>query len=135
LPYEDDVQRSEAMVAIILHFLMTRGIQSGGVGIRELNTSEELKAFFPACMSWLKAEGLIRFSRVKQYSGLGFVFFDPCLTSRGFALMDARFDYGNRKLTIGQAVEEVSEGGNSFSKLGDFVGGILGGLTKSLGSS
>jgi hypothetical protein len=123
------------MVAIILHFLMTRGIQTGGVGINDLDASEELKKFFPACMSWLKAEGLIRFNHAKRYSDIGFVYFDPSLTSRGFAVMGTNFEYANRKLTIGQAVEEVSQGGTSFSKFGDFVGGILGGLTKSLGSS
>ena len=133
--YENDLQRSEAMVAIILGLLLERGIRSDGVSFRDLKAETELQSFFVPCMRWLKAESLIRYTTEKEYGhDKGVVFFDPCLTSRGFAVMGDKFVIANRDISVGQAVKEISKDGASFSRLGDFFGGVLGGFTKSMGS-
>ncbi len=135
MAYENDLQRSEATVAIILGFLLGRGIQSGGLFFKELQADEGLRPFFAPCMRWLRGEGLVRYRDEKEYGGeVGIAFFDPCLTSRGFAVMGERLRLGDRDISVGQAVKEVSEDGVSFSRVGDFFGGVLGGFTKSMGS-
>jgi hypothetical protein len=97
---------------------------------------EEVLATFADCLHWMKDEGLIRVSQFQEYDG-GYYFNGVQLTSTGIALI--RTDPHDDELG-GSIEKRVTEskggdlGSSIYTKIGEFVGSALGGLTKSLGS-
>ena len=134
----NNTEKSELVIARILHFLMERGIQEGLVEFSELNLDEELADFFFPCFVWLEREGLVTSHKVDRYSSnktrAGGHIVNPSLTSHGYAVLGGIIVIGDQSYSASEAVAQVSEKGRSYSGIGDFFGGLLGGLTKSLGS-
>ena len=83
---------------------------------------------------WLIQEGIIHCADTSQAIGGNLVMFSPMITSKGFALLDQLLVVGEDKIRVGQAVREVAGGQRNYAGFGDFVGGLLGGFTKSMGS-
>jgi hypothetical protein len=70
---------------------------------------------------------------VEAFAG-GLTVFDPQITSRGFMMLDHKIDVDGARKTIGAAVKDISRNRQSYTQVGDFVGSLLGGFAKSLGS-
>ncbi|TLP69184.1 hypothetical protein FEE96_02555 [Parasedimentitalea maritima] len=131
-----DLLKSELVIAKILELLMDWGIQETQLEFKELGLSEEYAPHFFPCVEWLKDEGVIRTGKVFKYlegGGSGIVS-GPVLTSYGLAALGHKITVGENEEKLSEAVKEVSSGTKSYSNIGDLVGGILGGFTKSISS-
>ena len=132
---ETNLQKSETVISKILEFLLELGLQEGSrLAFEDLDLPEDYGPIFNGCCVWLLEEGIIRCSNSSQTMGGGVTMFSPMITSRGFALLDQPFVIGDEKMRVGQAVKEVAGGQKNYAGIGDFVGGLLGGFTKSMGS-
>ena len=97
---------------------------------------DEVVSTFADVMHWMIDEGIVRVASCEEYEG-GFFFGGVQLTSKGIHILRAQTDDPE----LGNSIEElVSRNRPSdidtgiYAKIGDFVGGALGGFTKSLGS-
>ncbi|MEX2517831.1 MAG: hypothetical protein WD969_00705 [Paracoccaceae bacterium] len=123
------------MIACLLQKLMETGIQHRNLGFEDMGFSQDYREFFVPCLEWLVAEGVVRAGNIRKAMAVTRAAPAPVLTSLGFTLMGRQVRLGEETMTVGQAVKQVSEERRSFSQAGDFVGGLLGGFTKSLSSS
>ncbi|WP_291735190.1 hypothetical protein [Leisingera sp. F5] len=131
-----DLPKSELVIAKILELLMDWGIQETQLEFTELGLSEDYASHFFPCVEWLRDEGIIRTGKISKYldgNAAGIVS-SPVLTSYGLAALGHKVKVGEIEEQLSQAVKDVSSGGKSYSQIGDLVGGILGGFTKSIGS-
>lgn len=130
-----NLQKSELVVSRVLEHLLNQGLQQGTrISFTDLNLPENYEAIFNGCCLWLIDEGIIRCSNKSQSMGGNLTLFSPMITAKGFAFLDQSFWVSGNKMLVGQAVKEVASGQVSYSGIGDFLGGILGGFTKSMGS-
>lgn len=130
----DHLSASERVVGRILAKLAESGLRRVDLGYETVGLDEALKPYFEDSIRWLREEGIIRY--VSELGGTepGEIYYlDAVLTAKGFELLSQGVSLGGEVRTLGTAVRDVSEG-RSYSSLGDFFGGLLGGLTKSLGS-
>ncbi len=129
------LQKSELVVSKVLEHLLSLGLQQGTrLSFDDLNLPEDYEAIFNGCCLWLIDEGIVRCSNKSQSMGGDLTLFSPAITAKGFALLDQSFVVSGNKMLVGQAVKEVAGGQVSYSGIGDFFGGLLGGLTKSMSS-
>ena len=132
---ETNLQKSELVISKILTRLLELGLQQGTrLSFEDLDLPKEYAPIYNGCCAWLIEECVIRCSNTSQamVGNLGMI--SPMITSRGFALLDQPFSVGNERMRVGQAVKEVADGQRNYAGFGDFVGGLLGGFTKSMGS-
>lgn len=130
----DNLQKSEIVISKILQDLLQTGLQYGtALEYKELDLPEEFEGFFVGCCLWLLDEGIVRCTNYDQVRK-GAPMVNPVITAHGFGLLGQKFVGGPEGEKVGQAVKKVAEGSASYSGIGDFVGGLLGGFTKSLGS-
>lgn len=131
----ENLKKSERIIALILQDLLETGLCYGTeLSIEELDieATEENEDFFQGCCLWLLDEGIVRCTNYDQVRK-GAPMVNPVISAHGFALLGQTFlSETNEKL--GDAVKKVAEGSTSYSGWGDFVGGILGGFTKSISS-
>lgn len=132
---ETNLQKSETVISKILEALLELGLQDGSrLDFNDLKLSDDYDRIFDGCCVWLLEEGIIRCSNSSQAMGGSVTMFSPMITSRGFALLDQPFVSGDEQMRVGQAVKEVAGGQKNYAGIGDFIGGLLGGFTKSMGS-
>ena len=132
----DNLQRSELVIAKILTLLLEWGITSCQLEFEELELDQDFCNCFYPCIEWLADEGVIRYSDIQRTLGSrcsGSVT-NPVLTSFGFKVLGKDIELNGEKTTIAAAVQEVKSGNRDYSVVGDLLGGILGGFTKSIGS-
>ncbi|RXV59243.1 hypothetical protein C6W92_15505 [Roseovarius sp. A46] len=132
---ETNLQKSELVISKILERLLDLGLQQGTrLSFEDLDLPKEHAPIYNGCCAWLIEEGVIRCSNKSQALAGNLVMVSPMITSRGFALLDQPFVVDDDKMRVGQAVKEVADGQRNYAGIGDFVGGLLGGFTKSMGS-
>ncbi|AHD10873.1 hypothetical protein PhaeoP75_03182 [Phaeobacter gallaeciensis] len=97
---------------------------------------EEFGGFFFPCVDWLVSEGVIRVQDIRRYTDSNHSGFPdrPVLTSYGFQLLEQKISVGADAERLANRVKEVSSNGVGYANVGDLIGGILGGFTKSIGS-
>ena len=130
----DDLQKSELVISKILSLVISWGIQSSDLKFEELELDQSYKTFFIPCVRWLCDEGVLRALKIHTLAGGGGIITNPVLTSYDMNLMGETIQLGNEAEKMATAVGKVSSGERSYSQTGDFLGGLLGGFTKSLGS-
>lgn len=132
---QTNLQKSELVISKILETLLTRGLRDGSeLQFGDLDLPAEDEPFFNGCCYWLLEEGIIRCSNFEQLLSGSVFLVSPMITSRGFALLDQPFAGTEGATRVGQAVKEVADGRRNYAGIGDLVGGILGGFTKSMGN-
>ncbi|RCW80807.1 hypothetical protein [Paracoccus lutimaris] len=129
----DNLQKSEAVIARILAYLAENGLQRSQLESETLALEDELSPFFTTCYEWLESEGIVRSSNISKTLSGHIYITNPVITAKGFQLLSQGVNLGGEEKSLGTAVKEVSSG-RSYSSIGDFVGGILGGFTKSISS-
>lgn len=130
-----NLQRSELVISKILECLLDLGLQQGTqLRFEDLELPEEYAPIYNGCCAWLIEEGVIRCANTSQAMGGNLGMISPMVTSRGFALLDQPFAVSEDRIRVGQAVKEIAGGQKNYAGFGDFVGGLLGGFTKSMGS-
>lgn len=93
---------------------------------------EEVVQTFADVLHWMKNEGLIRVGTIQEFDG-GYAFSGVQLTSKGVAAIQAKPNDAD----LGESIEKkVSEKGDldasTYTKIGSFVGGLIGGATQAL---
>ena len=132
---ETNLQKSETVIARILEFLLELGLQDGShLAFEDLDFPDDYHDTFNGCCMWLLEEGIIRCTNYSQANIGGITMLSPMITSKGFALLDQPLVIEDQKISVGQAVKDVAGGQKNYAGIGDFVGGLLGGFTKSIGS-
>ncbi|MCW1949833.1 MAG: hypothetical protein KIH44_000495 [Octadecabacter sp.] len=129
----DELQKSELVISKIVTLVSGWGIQSTRLEFEELELEDSFAPFFIPCVEWLEAEGVLRTKNILEYSNGGCVV-RPVLTSYGMRILGTEISLDGEKTKLATAAAKVSSGEKSYSQFGDFVGGILGGFTKSIGS-
>lgn len=103
---------------------------------RRGNEDEVWTTFFEV-LTWMDAEGIVRTANIQEFDN-GFYASGVQLTSTGLAMLSEQppTDTG-----LAQTVDEIVEdakgadlGAATYTKIGAFVGGVLGGWTKAAGS-
>lgn len=93
---------------------------------------EEVLQTFADVLHWMNDEGLIRVGQVQEYDG-GFAFSGVQLTSRGIAVIQAKPNDPELGESIEKKVSETkSLDASAYTKIGSFVGGLIGGATQAL---
>lgn len=130
----ENMRKSERVIALVLHYLLSSGFQLGHLRLEDLNLDEELKPFLPGCIQWMLNERLIHCENGSIVRSVDVRLINPMVSSLGLSAMNQKVDLGTGEQTIGSIVQRVGEGDRSFSKIGDFLGGLIGGFTKSMGN-
>ena len=131
----DNTHKSELIVARILSVISDNGLQDFSLGFEDFKLDDGFEPFFDTCVKWLADEGIIRFSELIPDCDDGpWTVSNPVLTSYGYSLLNKPLLGGKDGETVGTAVKTASEKGTSYAGIGDFIGGLLGGFTKSMGS-
>jgi hypothetical protein len=124
--------KSEQIIAAILSLLLKRGVRKTEICAQDVadnGSDDSANELFEDAIFWLRHEGIIRFDQYTEDS-----FIDCTLTAYGFAILGQKLHGSPENETVGTAVKRISSNKTNLSPVGDFIGGLLGGLTKSLGS-
>ncbi|MFS4437152.1 hypothetical protein ACMA5I_02950 [Paracoccaceae bacterium GXU_MW_L88] len=125
-----DLEKSELLVAELLDSLSTQGTRIEVYNHAEFPWLAGDPGLFRNTVQWLAEEGVVRAlwheSSTMRDPVVGIV-----LTSLGFQLLSRKF---KGELSLIDAAKEVRDGKASYANpdAGGFVGGILGGFTKSI---
>lgn len=130
----NNIEKSEVVIARILSKLMEFGLQSADLKFQELDLDESFEPFFSTCIDWLESEGLIRMHEHIKLMNRTSIADGVVLTSYGFSVMGQKMGGTQEDIVVGDAVKQVSESQSGYSGVGDFIGGLLGGFTKSISS-
>ncbi len=131
-----NLERSNFVLARILNLAMENGISHWSMSFSDLDLDEEYATHFFPCIQWLEAEGLIRVGAYSRSLG-GYAngsVQDIALTSLGMAVLGQKVTIDGTSQDFEETIKDVSEGRVDYNRIGDAIGGILGGLIKSLGS-
>ncbi len=132
---DDRLKQSVHLMAKVLARL-----ESGGVAKQVLTASEFLAdapaedqaELFDNLVDWLADEGVVRLtSNPSSGTEPDEWCYELVLTAYGFRMLSQKLG-GDLDLTLREAVKQVNTGKPGWSSLGDFLGGLFGGFTKSL---
>ncbi len=132
----DAMSRSNLVLAKVLDLAMAKGISNWRLVFSDLELGAEYETFFYPCIEWLEAEGLIRvgtYAKTINSQASGAVF-NISHTSRGMAVLGQTISIDGADETLADTVKKVSAGKIDYHRIGDAIGGIIGGLFKSLSS-
>ncbi len=95
---------------------------------------EEVLATFNDALYWMLDEGLIRVANKSETLGGTLLLVGVQLTSKGIAVIQTKIDDPEIGESIERAATEAKGGlePSHYTNIGSFVGGILGGFTKSI---
>ncbi|MDO5370823.1 hypothetical protein [Paracoccus sp. (in: a-proteobacteria)] len=134
----DYLAESKSLVARLVARLAERGLIPTTLSVRDFfdDCGDFEIALFDGVTAWLLDEGVIRQTdaAIGDDEDERIVWKTLVLTSFGFGSLDRKLDGG---LTLGEAMKSASSSNRSdrsWSSVGDLIGGVLGGFTKSLGS-
>jgi hypothetical protein len=128
------VEDSERLVARIVEHLAGNGVYAEPIFASKFFPEGNYYAdrvLFESTIEWLEAEGILRFDKPYMGGPLTELIRNSVLTGKGYSLLAQDFKNG---LSLAQAIRKVNESGTGYAGIGDFVGGILGGFTKSISS-
>lgn len=130
----DAMERSNLVLAKVLDLAMQKGIQEWQLAFKDLGLSAEHEGHFYPCVHWLEAEGLIRVGNYARTMGgaANGAIFNIVLTSRGLAVLGQEVSVEGKNEVLSDTVRKVSEGKVDYHRIGDAIGGILGGFIKSI---
>jgi|GEM_PF-1837326 len=130
------MERTNLVLVRILNLAMQNGLSHWSLTFGHLELDKDYETFFWPCLDWLEAEGLVRVgSRAQTMGGLANgEAMNIALTSRGMAMLGQKIEVGGNETTVAEQVKSRAEGAVSAAGIGDFIGALLGGFTKSMGS-
>ncbi|MCA8867845.1 MAG: hypothetical protein KDA67_04285 [Rhodobacteraceae bacterium] len=131
-----NAEKSQLVMARILEKAMEMGIQEWMLSFGELELGEDFEDFFFPCLEWLESEGFIRVQGYNRYLGgaaKGNVQ-NVHITSFGQSVLRREVNITGESEMLSETVKSVSREPASYSQFGDFLGSLLGGFTKSIGS-
>jgi hypothetical protein len=128
------MERTNLVLAKILDLAMTNGVSHWSLAFSDLNLDSEYGTYFYPCIEWLENEGLIRVGEyARTMGGLANGSVENiALTSRGMAVLGQKVEINGKPELLSSAVKKVSEGKVDYHRIGDAIGGIIGGVIKSI---
>jgi len=130
----DAMARSNLVLARILDLAMKNGIGHWTLSFSDLELSGDFATHFFPCVEWLEAEGMIRVGEYARTMGgiANGTVFNISLTSRGMAVLGQQIEIDGHREELAVTVKKVSAGSVDYHRIGDTIGGIIGGIFKSL---
>lgn len=141
--WPNNLEAQSAVAAAILRKLLAAGIVKSELSvdlflpdIREAGYPEPIDSdgLFRDLMSWLEAEGVIRFGQVVDGGSGSDLFCAVVITGLGMSLLGKKIEaFGGA--SAADAIMEAKDKNASASQLvkfGGLIGGIIGGFTKSI---
>ena len=132
----ENAEKSQLVMARILDKAMEMGIQEWMLGFDDLKLEDDYANFFYPCLKWLENEGLVRvegYHRTMGGPANGSVR-NVHITAFGQSVLRQEVNITGEREMLSETVKGVSKEPASYSQFGDFLGSLLGGFTKSLGS-
>ena len=132
----DAMQRTNLVLAKVLNLARENGVSHWNLQFSELDLDRDFETHFYPCIEWLEREGLISvgaYQRTLDGLASGFVS-NIALTSRGMAVLGQQVEISGTTEEFASTVEKVSEGKLDYHRIGDTIGGIIGGIFKSVSS-
>lgn len=129
-----DQEKCELVVARVLSLLLDRGIREAAVKFDDLDLDDSFRAFHDPCVRWLCDEEIIRWAGVKLETPIPTRIGGYVLTAKGYKVLGHSISINGRSVSNAELVKEKSKGSTNYAGIGDFLGGLAGGFTKSLGS-
>jgi hypothetical protein len=131
----NNLEISEIVVAKIISQLLENGLEPKTLRESDFGIDKEHLGFVYTSIKWLESEAIIYVEEIHRGTEANVVILvNPALTSKGFNILGQNFLGRPGTETIATAVQTVARENRSYAGIGDFVGGILGGFTKSIGS-
>lgn len=132
----EKLEKSELIIAKILQMAIDSGLGHWQLSFADLSLDDSFAEFFYPSIEWLEAEGIVRVGEyARTLGGIANGSVNNIhLTSYGLRLLGQQITVGEKQVKLADEVKRVSQGDRSYSTLGDFVGGLLGGFTKSISS-
>ena len=132
----DAMQRTNLVLAKVLNLARENGVSHWRLRFSDLELGEEFESHFYPCVEWLEREGLISVgSYARTMPGLaGGQISNIALTSRGMLVLGHQIEIGGAREEFANTIEKVSKGRAEYNRIGDTIGGIIGGIYKSLSS-
>jgi hypothetical protein len=130
------MEKSNLVLAKVLERSLENGVSHWSLEFKDLGLDTDYATFFYPCIEWLEAEGLIRVGSYERTMGglaNGSVE-NIALTSLGMAVLGTEIEVGGRKEALSETVSEVSRGKVDYHRISDALGGLIGGVIKSVGS-
>ncbi len=130
------MKASNLVLAKVLDLALEHGISHWTLSFSELGLETEYETFFYPCIKWLEEEGLIRvdaYHRLAASLASGSVR-NIALTSRGLGVLGQSVEINGEHEQLSSAVKKVSEGQVDYNRVLDAIGGLLGGIIKSVSS-
>lgn len=125
------LEKNAAVISAILAKLLVIGINDEMIDAEAFDLDDDLKRSVHPCMNWLANEGLVTWAQ-PAHSLDGFAWHGPTLTSRGIAIMGAKFEVNGQSVSVAEYVKDPKPADGNYSVIGDFLGSALGGFTKSV---
>ena len=127
----ENLRKSEIVVAKILSILLETGFQPSDLGVEKLKLEEGFEKFFELSVIWLMEEKIIRGNFIRTMDRMGRLT-EPMITAHGFELLGQNIVGSADKKSNREVISQIASSPSSYSGIGDFIGGLLGGFTKSV---
>lgn len=114
------IEDSERMIALILSFLEPNGVYQSGISPSTF--PEEDSQLFYGAFCWLRHEGYLY-----HESSSGLNYGGVALSSKGYAALNRQSFFGS-DLSGSEVTKKVASGESPYSKAGEFLGALAGGL-------
>jgi len=127
-------EQSVLLISRLLDRLAENGVVADNLSTYDLFNPPPSDAdvqLYLGTIKWLEAEGVIRTDGGCQGGRDNELVYEIVLTSRGFSLLERRL---TNNLTLGGAIQKLARSESGLAGLGDLIGGVLGGFTKSVSS-
>ena len=134
-----NLEKSETVITSILHFLIEAGRKRVDLTFEALGLEQDYAPYFVTSVEWLCDEDLIRVNQVLPFMGDGDergdgLVVNPRLTGKALTMLGVRMNVGDETLLVRDVVEQSGKRSRDLAPAGDLVGGMIGGLMKSLGA-
>jgi hypothetical protein len=131
---QSNLAKSELVLARILSLLMEHGLKGSTLTFGSLNLDSDYEPYFKTCFLWLLDEGLVRSRTNLESISSVFHAYDPVLTAKGFSFLGSHLQVDNGQVSLAKIVEDKASSTGMYTGVGDFLGGLFGGFTKSISS-
>ena len=130
------MERTNLLLAKVLDLALTEGVSHWSLSFSDLSLSDDYATHFFPCVEWLEAEGLIRVGKyIRTLDGIATGSIENIsLTSRGMAILGQKVEIDGTPEQLSSAIKKVSEGRVDYNRVMDALGGLLGGIIKSVSS-
>ncbi len=130
----DAMKRTNLVLAKVLNLAMANGLSHWSLSFNDLEVDEEYATYFYPSVEWLEEEGMIRVGEyARTLGGLANGSIENiALTSLGMAVLGKNVEIEGSEEPLSDTVKKVSEGKVDYHRIGDTIGGMIGGIIKSV---